>query len=640
MASSDQNNQMTKQDLIFIFLLLLAGIILFPLKGVAPSPDSSWYLNNALAIYNDFGFDSLMIRRPLVPFLISICFHLFGNTIESAFFVVRFFFILNLLLAYYSGLKLFNRSTGIAFSLLLLSSFVINKWSSYLLLDAIVPFFILLYILVLYQAFENKSTIFFALSGFILGLTFLLKGVFSIFFMFLPLFLLIQKKYRTTGQIKNILVSYLIAIVVLLPWLGYCIWHQDFFIIIGPLADSKEVKASGIIPLTDGSGFSLWIFIRKQLNDFIHFFNVYIGKIFILSNLFILAIIYCLCQLANQKNRASLLCLFFTMILFSPVVYIGMKSGGINFRNGQFMVLYFLFYLMTAFMVANFSGAIAALFFKGRSKNKIKITLFTVLILTCLFFQIFAGPDEKNRYRFYTLTQKTKIRNFYGFSFWQGKFNEKDGWAGNATRDAGNWIEENIPKKETILCQWYYLYMLDYLTDNQYDFQFVSYTFYHDDARKKPLFIWPRYNYKVLESNSLVALFENNLLAQVNENKINYLVVTHRRNFLALYLKEHPDFELAYSITHKKKNIKIFKTRRFPVSPLPQFSTKFHEDMFRFFRHAAQKNKPVFHFLKNEMQRITHWDEDQLQAFIRLIDSGNPEQFRQTYDMVKPRTPY
>ena len=178
MEYSDQNRKFLTPDVIIAFLLLLTGIFLFPLKGVVPSPDSSWYLKNAVKLYNDFSYENLMIRRPLFPFLISLSFHFFGKSIESAFWVVRIFFVSNIVLSYFVGLKLYNRSTGIAFSLLLLSSFVINQWSSYLLVDVIIPFFIFLYILTLHQAFENENRILFGVSGMIIGLAFLVKGVF------------------------------------------------------------------------------------------------------------------------------------------------------------------------------------------------------------------------------------------------------------------------------------------------------------------------------------------------------------------------------------------------------------------------------------------------------------------------------
>ena len=633
-----QNRNIVKIDFIVAFLLLAAGVLLFPLKGVVPSPDSSWYLNNAIKIYNDLNYENLMIRRPLFPFLISLSFHIFGKSIESAFWVVRLFFVLNILLAYFMGLKLFSRTTGIAFSLFLLSSYVINQWSSYLLVDAIIPFFVLLYILTLYQAFENENRSLFVLSGLILGLAFLVKGVFSILFLFLPIFLFLEKKYRTRNQVENVFYVLLSTILVLSPWLLYCIFQNDFFVLVGPMFKSSEIKASGVVPLISSKGFSLGSWAVDQFMDARVFFKVYIGSKFVYSGLFVFSFIYCLGKFFFNKKR-SFFYLFIPLVLFSPVIYIGMKSGGMNFRAGQFMVLFFLLYLMSAFMVADISNAIAGYFFKGSKEKTPGRILFSVFLGLCLFFQVFTAADDARG--FSELLKRDKIKNFYGFSLWQGSFNSKDGWANETTREAAEWISKHIPGQEIILCQWYYLNMLDYLTENQYDFQFVEHSFFHENIDKKAIFLWPRYNFHIMEGNSLVAIYEENLLAQVNKDRVQYIVVTARRNFLTLYLQGHPDFEQIHSITRGRwNNIKIFKTQRFPVSPDSTFSVKFHEDIYNFFQLAAKENKLVFDYQKNVMKQILNWNDDQLEFFVSNVTNPDPEMFWQVYEKVKPRTIY
>ncbi len=391
MEYNDQNRKILTFDVIIAFLLLVTGILLFPLKGVVPSPDSSWYLKNALRLYNDFSYENLMIRRPLFPFLISLSFHFFEKSIESAFWVVRLFFVLNIVLSYFVGLKLYNRSTGIAFSLLLLTSFVINQWSSYLLVDVIIPFFIFLYILTLHQAFENENRLFFVLSGLIMGLAFLVKGVFSILFLFFSVFLLLIKKYRTWNQVKNILYVYGSMILVLSPWLGYCIMHNDFFVLVGPMFKSSEIKASGLIPVMNSQGFSLGLFVLDQFSELKDFFTVYIDKTFVLAELFVLGLIYFIGHFLFVKNRTTYFYILISLILFSPVIYIGMKSGGMNFRHGQFVILYFLLYLMSAFLIANVSNVGSRFFFKGPREKIMGKSIFAVLLVTCLFFQVFIG---------------------------------------------------------------------------------------------------------------------------------------------------------------------------------------------------------------------------------------------------------
>ena len=638
MEYRDQNRKNVTLDVIITFLLLATGLLLFPLKGVVPSPDSAWYLKNAVKLYNDFCYENLMIRRPLFPFLISLSFHFFGKSIEGAFWVVRVFFVLNIPLSYFVGLKLYNRSTGIAFSLLLLSSFVINQWSSYLLVDGIIPFFILLYILTLHQAFENENRILFGVSGLIIGLAFLVKGVFSILFLALPVCLLVIKRYRTRNQVKRLVYLYGVSIIVLSPWLWHCILNNDFFVLVGPMFKSSEIKASGILPVIGSQGFSFGIFVLDQFRDFINFFNVYINKIFVLAKLFILGFIYVTGHLLFKKNPRGHFYVFFSLILFLPIIYIGMKSGGLNFRNGQFILLYYLLYLMSAFMIVNISRTCSTFFLSGPREKIPGRLLFSVLLMACLFLQIFIGAGDGGRS--FDLLKENKVKNFYGFSFWQDDYNSKDGWANETTREAAEWITRHIPKQETLLCQWYYLNMLDYLTDDQYDFQFVEHSFFHENLQKKALFVWPRYNFKVMEGNSLVAIYEENLLNQVNKDRVNYIVVTHRRNFLTLYLQGHPDFELMHSITRGRRNIKIFKTTRFPVSPDPDFIVKFHEKIYNFFQLAVKENKPVFNLQKNEIKQILNWNDEQLASFVLNVSNPDPEMFWQAYEKVKPRTIY
>jgi len=621
-------------------MLLGAGLLLFPLKGVVPSPDSAWYLKNAVRLYNDLNYENLMIRRPLFPFLISLGFHLFGKSIETAFSVVRVFFVLNLLLGYAAGRVLFNRTAGTAMSLFLLTSFVINRWSSYLLLDAVIPFFTFSFVLLLYLSCEKKIGVLSVLSGLILGLAFLVKGVFAFFFMFLPLLLLGIKKYRTLGQARRIGIVYLTAVAVLSPWLWYCIQHGDFTILVGPMFDANMLKASGVVPMEGISVGSLFQFFSNQVKDLIIFYQVYVHQTFMLSPLFLAALVYALVHLSFKENRIPLLVLFFCSLLFSPIIYLGMKAEGVNFRHGQFIILYFLLYLVLAFMAADLPARAAGFFPRRARMQKSGILFSGGVIAGCLFFQMAVAPGSGKEHTFLSLVQKEKIENVYGFGLWRHGFNNRDGWAADTPREAARWIQENIPAGQTILCQWFYLNMLDYLTENRYKFEFVPYTFYHEAPGKKALFIWPRYNVKILEGNSLVALYEQDLLAQINTGRVKYVLATFRRNFLSLYLSAHPDFEMIHSITHGRHNIKVYETKSFPIRSIEHFDVKFHEDLYMFFHRAFTDNRPVFNSLKNEMKTILNWNETQLEAFVELISASDEKAFWRVYEKVKPRTIY
>jgi len=343
-------------------------------------------------------------------------------------------------------------------------------------------------------------------------------------------------------------------------------------------------------------------------------------------------------QVFLKKGRSAHVYLLMSLILFSPIIYIGMKSGGMNFRNGQFLVLYFFLYLMSAVLIYEIATLCANFFYTGIKAERSKYYIFASLIVVCLFLQGFIGV-EKNQ-TFYALTTKTKVHNAYGFSFWQGEFNAKSGWANQTTRDASKWMTKNIPTQETILCQWSYLRMLDYLTDNQYDFQKIEYRFSHENMNKKALFIWPRYDARVMSGNSLVALYEEDFLSQVNTDRIKYVVVTSRRNFLTLYLQDHTGFKQIHSITRGNNNIKIFKTTKFPVDPNLHFNVKLHEDVIPFFQIAARENRMVLNNRMDEIKQILNWDGEHINSFVDLVENQDQTMFWQTYEKVESRRIY
>lgn len=609
-----------------------------PLKGVVLSPDAALYLNKGLRLYTDFNYENLMTRRPLLPVLISLSFHIFGRSIESAVWVIRLFFVLNIVLCYFVGSKLFSRSVGIGFSLFVLTSFTINRWSSLLLVDALIPFFIFLYVLCLYMAFERRRSFFFLIAGGVMGLAFLVKGVFSVFYLFLPLCLLVGvKSYRSTVQLRHILFLYGGVLFVISPWLWHCFMENDFSVLIGPLADASKIKASGVVPVKSGEAGSVWIMLVDQLKNFKVFFKAYISDVFILSPLFVLGagyVIYHAFFVRKQTAHAYLVCALF---LFSPIVYVGMTSGSSGFRHGQFMVLYFLLYLMTAILLKRLSSA-GTVFFKGPKNEKLKDYIIVGLIGLCVFFQVFIGSEPDRTV--YALMKKEKVHRVYGFSFWNGEFHENGGWVNPVTREGSDWISNHIPKGEPILCQWYYLRMLDYFTDNKYGFKKIKYRLFHEDMGGKPLFLWPRYNPETMAGNSLAGLYEEDFLSQVNGEQIRFIVVTHRRNFLTMYLRAHPGFEQIHSITRENKNIKIFKTSNFPVEPNTQFNVRFHENLVPYFQAAGKNDAIVFENRKRELKQILNWDDTRLNVLISLVMQPDITNFKQSYKTVKSRMIY
>jgi hypothetical protein len=77
------------------------AVLFSPIHGVSTSPDSSWYLINALNIYNGFGYVNpdltpVLQRGPLFPGMLAAMFWIFGCSVKSAFLLIRLFFVLNI----------------------------------------------------------------------------------------------------------------------------------------------------------------------------------------------------------------------------------------------------------------------------------------------------------------------------------------------------------------------------------------------------------------------------------------------------------------------------------------------------------------------------------------------------------------
>ncbi len=625
--------------------LLFMALLLFPLRGVGISPDASWYLNKGLSIYKDFGPSALIVCRPVFPFFIAVSFYLFGVSVQSAFLVVRSFYVLNIVLCYFLGEKLFNKATGLVFSLLVLTSFVINRWSSFLLLDNILPFFVLLYILLTYLAMDRAKYRHFALSGIILGISLLVKGVTAVMFTPLPICLLIFKEFRSARNLKGMALIYLLFAIVISPWLYKIVSGQARpTILLGALADTDLIKSAEVAPETkDVSGKSLlWEALSKDKARLVSFARNYIRRDFILWRLFIAGFFYCIFKSIVFKNKASGAILISTMLL-GPIIYVVAK---LNYRTGQVILLYFLLYLMLSdFLVSLF--ACGRKFFVTKPKlHRLAVlamqTASVSAILVCAILQTFVGKRGKNR-DLYGLMTNPKVQNARGFTFWKKTEFETEGWAGQATQEAAEWIKDNVPVNSPLMCQWGYREAIRFFTEDDYTLHEIREIHLSPDtvqevSAEKPVFIWPLCVPEQIAGNHFVVQSEDTLLRQINKTQSKYVIVTYRRNFLSLYMRNNPDFSLVKSVSDGK--IKIYRVEQFPVTPRKDFSCKFTNNVYDYLRHLQRKDSLKYKQEKGLLSQILPWSKIRIDEFFSFIEKGNAEGFREKYEEVEERKIY
>ena len=148
----------------------------------------------------------------------------------------------------------------------------------------------------------------------------------------------------------------------------------------------------------------------------------------------------------------------------------------------------------------------------------------------------------------------------------------------------------------------------------------------------KPLFIWTRWK----NENFLHATFENCLLDQINKDNIEYVIITHLRNFLSMYFQKHPGASLLKSFEGGKINIYLISNH--PVGPIG-FPTKFARGMYnvgvyKYFRKLYEEDNSEYNEQKQNIKTLLRWSEQETERFFTFIESGRKKQFDENYARI------
>jgi hypothetical protein len=614
-----------------VFLVILTAVFL-PVRGLEITPDSAWYLNNALDIKENQNLESLIIRRPLYPFMIA----LFNASIEGGFRVSRIFFALNILLCYFLGLRLFNRRVGMIFSMLVFTSYPINVFSARMLVDHIIVFFVLLFAYLVYIGVEKKSNRHFIGAGVVLGLLFLLKEVIALFYVPLPLLLLVYKKYRGKECLKGMGLLYMSCLVVLIPWLYYILFKgHSVQLLLGPLADVPRIGREGFTV----SAANLWNGFIAAAANFFGFVKIYIYRYFHLIIFFTVGGGYTLYRAFFKKERSSGL-LLVILALSSPLVYVAMISQGVNFRPGQLMILYFLYYFFLAIFLGcgfqeltagssrptstGWTGRFRWLSAIDTNRKVILYSLASVLTAYCLLSQLFIGGGGKYDRSFYSGLMKTKMH--YGFSFRNGNL-RLEGMAGEPIREASQWLLDNLDAAAPILCQSPDWEVIDFFTQHRYQIQRIqSYRIagilngsaelevlgnrarvYQRrslpvEALGRPLFIWTIIRALRTRGNYFVGYFEKAFLDQVRQFRARYVITFKRYGFFNLYLRQHPAFKRIKQFAGGY--VQVYEVISHQPGPLDGGGTKFELSMYKYFRVLFEQHRNLYQAKKSAFEQI------------------------------------
>jgi hypothetical protein len=537
---------------LWIYLILI-GFITFYTTEIKVASDMIWYMNSALNMSLDKGYMSMdgsliLDRGPLFPYLISLSYKLLDITPWSAYWVVRLFCILNPLIVYFLGSRLFGKWVGFVSSIFILSSYSVGFWS-YRHVDAVWPFFVILGSYCVFIGFENRKRKYSVLSGICLGLAFLTSEISLVFISIPVLMFLCIEEYRQKDLISALIINVLITILVVSPWLYYLWQHDSLRLLLGlggpkvasqifnPSDFSKPVGSINVfnyvwaVILTCGKGLLKYY----QGGKYSLANNIIIAPLFILGWIFIITQVF-----RNDKSAKILISI---CAAFLPIL---IHLGNNDSRLGISVFFLLLSYMSLAVFIFWLGGKIVEL--KILAFNR-RSWIILPIILVIVVLQIIGDGKGDAGYR--TIFQQSFLgRVLTGESTnrrIQGLFEFRD------FKKTIERLKKKSRSGEPILVDWYYGAMTAYfmMRGNNIIFSmpFVTCTEkgvvwgqLPKNREEKPIYI---------ESNNLAftprfaadVLFESNLLGLIEKEDIQFILITYRHAVLHKYFSSSPCFE-------------------------------------------------------------------------------------------------
>ncbi|MFC2105126.1 ArnT family glycosyltransferase, partial [Candidatus Bipolaricaulota bacterium] len=364
-------------------LPLIIALLLLPVRSVETSPDASWYLANALRITIGDGYD-VLIRGPAFPLMLAGGFRVFGVSVWSGMLIVRLFFVLNVLIVYALGTRLFGRVVGLGASLLTLSSFAFANASSFLLLDGVFPFFVLLGIYLTVISLDEEAWAWPILAGLSFAIGFLTKEVALLYLIGLPpMLVLVVKKYRTRRCVLRAVLILLVGLVAIAPWAAH-VWRSTGS--LGLLLGRGSVKAIDTLLGSAGVGSSS-LFARAG-DWLLAVPNYFVNEIVPAFSIWPLVALawFVGAVLAIRVDRYRTLVL--SGLLFLPLVlYLGSK----DLRLGQGVLFFLITYILVSAVLRE---TITFLFARTKLKTRWSTLISLMLVLALAGAQCGVGNNS------------------------------------------------------------------------------------------------------------------------------------------------------------------------------------------------------------------------------------------------------
>lgn len=594
--------------------------MLFSLNGLSTNPDSGSHLNAALDIINHKPINQIsekhFKREPLFSIFIASSFWLFGISIRNAFWLIRLFFLLNVMSVFFIGNKLFNRWVGLIASLFLLTSLTFHKWSSYLLIANILPFFLVWYFYFSFLGMEKRSPKYFIFASIFLTPSLFLKEYTIIFLpvLFLMIFTSVFIKGYSTKKLFKLLITVgIVLLIIYISWASVT-YLSSGHIFVSP-KQAKNLRYIEISPilskikfiLTDKNGnFSLFNFVRNLYFFYIRFISPNFP--ILIEFLLLFGWGFTLYKAFLGSKLDILLSIFFLISLFI-MVYMGHPKSDWSFR----IIFFFLCFssLVISRLIYEIIKKILLTFKKIEFlKPKFISSLFVILIISLVF-----GTQISQSWAFY----RTRVSLFSGnWKFTVHSFHN------SAVKNMSAWISDNIPENSKILSSIWWGESFYFFTKGKYPLNLLKLTSKKDFnsffKKDKLLFLDHR---KYFFNRNFHAISEKDLLKSLKRTAAQYILITSPDNSLLPYLNDNDCFEKLHEIQMYPNPGWITLYKVLDIKPKVGYQGVINRAIMNRLKNLYKTDKNRFYEIKERiLKKGLRWsDEDIGRRIIRDIPS-------------------
>ncbi len=547
-------------EIITISIIILIGIILIPYEKVPIWKDAALYLDKASKIYNNPSPETIITWRPILPIILSITFFLKGKaTVIGAFITTRLFYVLSLLMCYLIGKKFFNRKTGLVFISLILTSFWIGIFSSYVNLDIVIVGFILSSIYFLKVSFDSKRKIYFIISGITMGLGFLSKPTLFFPIVFLPIILM---RFHDGIKLKKFFLIYIFFLLILSPWIiKTFLLNISLELFLGDRSDNKYEKLIWALPNQNQSSNIILKLISMTGYYLKEFINNYLFKYFIISPLLVISSLTTLLLLIKKRASKNLKIVVYIFALFIPFTILITIMG---FRPSQLLITYLFLYLITSNFLVNTLNQFVKKFPIKIIREKAQFFTF-IVIITVSLIQIFMPFGQQGKDNFLNMFRKEKNSGYKTFTLWR----EKPKVSGRNYLNArliSNWLRKKSKPGEIILTNVSSMRRsLILINQGEYKFHTLKTVQIQESENENyskennfSPYVFFTNKGKEISDNSISIIYLKNLEEKIQSSKIRYIILTSDYCFLSTLLKSTYNYKTVYS----HSNFEILKTNQ------------------------------------------------------------------------------